>query len=121
VDRKVLADKLAAIIALARYRQATQEWREMLKRNVQFKVSEAFLKSLKQLSTLVRQVLQVDPDKVEMGSEAFPYRVELRETRYAYFASLVNNNIDFILPSTQRSPRRSVPSFVRHAKLLPRE
>jgi hypothetical protein len=81
VDRKVLADKLAAIIALARYRQATQEWREMLKRNVQFKVSEAFLKSLKQLSTLVRQVLQVDPDKVEMGSEAFPYRVELRETR----------------------------------------
>lgn len=81
VDRKVLADKLAAIIALARYRTATQEWREMLKRDLKFKVSEAFLKSLKQLSALVRQVLQVDPDKVEMGSDAFPYRVELKEMR----------------------------------------
>lgn len=82
MDRKVLADKLAAIIALARYRKATQEWRDMVAKNPQFKVSDGFLKHLKRLNGLVRQVLQVDPEKVEMGTDAFPYRVDLKETRY---------------------------------------
>ena len=76
-----MSEKLAAIIAFARYRKATQEWREMLARNPSFKPTAGFLKHLKRLNALVRQVLQVDPEKVEMGTDAFPYRVELREKR----------------------------------------
>jgi hypothetical protein len=59
----------------------------MLARNPQFKVSEGFMRSLKQLNSLVRRVLAVDPEKIEQGSATFPYRIELRETRYCHVLS----------------------------------